>query len=93
MEYKCVEAVFPEMNGPALFQLSVTPMGARLRSAFIFRALGRVAVPHMPLVRTATVYRALDTLMMAVPGCRSKCGTGQVSQHGMDILPPTRADR
>ena len=29
MEYKCVEAVFPEMNGRALFQLSVTPMGAR----------------------------------------------------------------
>ena len=28
MEYKCVEAVFPEMNGAALFQLSVTPMGA-----------------------------------------------------------------
>ncbi len=29
MEYKCVEAVFPEMNAAALFQLSVTPMGAR----------------------------------------------------------------
>lgn len=28
MEYKCVEAVFPEMNAAALFQLSVTPMGA-----------------------------------------------------------------
>ena len=29
MEYKCVEAVFPEMNAAALFQLSVTPMGVR----------------------------------------------------------------
>lgn len=27
MEYKCVEAAFPEMNGRALFQLSGTPLG------------------------------------------------------------------
>ena len=45
MEYKCVEAVFPEMNGAALFQLSVTPMGAPVSCA------GAAAVLHGPSSR------------------------------------------
>ena len=28
LEYKCVEAAFPEMSARALFQLSLTPLGA-----------------------------------------------------------------
>ena len=32
MEYKCIDAAFPEMNGAALFQLSVTPEGVSSRA-------------------------------------------------------------
>ena len=36
LEYKCIESAFPEMSAGALYQLSVTPMGAKNNNVQIF---------------------------------------------------------
>ncbi|KAK9811131.1 hypothetical protein WJX73_005144 [Symbiochloris irregularis] len=53
MEYKCVEAVFPEMSASALFQLATSPQGQPIGSheGPVTKALSEAQRPGIPALR------------------------------------------